>query len=266
MQDTGLGRNEKDQFYTKESVAKTCIAKLLTIPEIDTYTWIEPSAGNGVFLNNIPNPIQKIGIDIDPKEPSIQQQNFLSFHPTSKKNLVFGNPPFGRQASLAKKFIKHSSTFSSIIAFILPRSFLKPSMSNAFPLDFHLIHTQNLDKNSFELNGNPYDVPCIFQIWEKKDDKRPKEIKIKETGFKYVTSDFDLAFRRVGGLAGKCYSSGTFSKQSHYFLKFDEQYQPFLDEICLQINQHEFPENTLGPKSISKTEANKVIHLILSSF
>jgi hypothetical protein len=265
MQDTGLLRNEKDQFYTKESVAKICICELLKIPNIKKYTWIEPSAGNGSFFNNVPLKIKKIGIDIDPKSPEIIKQDFLSFHPSSKKNIVFGNPPFGRQSSLAKKFIKHACKFSQIIAFILPLSFLKPSMTSAFPQNFHLILTQHLKKNSFELNGNSYDVPCIFQIWEKKDFERPKEKKIKEEGFKYVTSDFDIAFRRVGGLAGKCYPVGEFSRQSHYFLKFDDKYNPYIEQIIILINSHDFPKNTVGPKSISKSEANKVINSFLSS-
>ena len=48
-----------------------------------------------------------------------------------QSNLHFiGNPPFGRQSSLAKKFIKHicSCDKTKTIAFILPKSFKKDSL------------------------------------------------------------------------------------------------------------------------------------------
>ena len=57
MQDTGMKRNQKDQFYTNETVAKLCIQKIIeTIPQVSEYFWIEPSAGSGAFFNNISFP------------------------------------------------------------------------------------------------------------------------------------------------------------------------------------------------------------------
>ena len=79
-----------------------------------------------------------------------------------------GNPPFGRQASLARKFIKKCSLFCNTIAFILPRSFKKESYQKAFPLDFHLIKQYDLDQDSFVILEKGIEkihrVPCIFQI------------------------------------------------------------------------------------------------------
>ena len=70
-------------------------------------------------------------------------QDFLKYFPhsnTFNKIHVIGNPPFGRQSSLAIKFIRHSAKFCNTISFILPKSFKKDSMRNKVPLDFHLIH------------------------------------------------------------------------------------------------------------------------------
>jgi hypothetical protein len=41
-------------------------------------------------------------------------------------------------------------------------------------LDLHFYLTKEfiLNKNSFLLNGQNYDVPCVFQIWEKKEEIR----------------------------------------------------------------------------------------------
>ncbi len=267
-QDTGKFRtNMKDQFYTKETVAKSCIETILEqLPLTSEYLWIEPSAGNGSFLKQVPKDIQMIGLDIEPKAPGILTQDYLKWKFEKKqKCVVFGNPPFGRQSSLAKAFVSKSCEFADVIAFILPKSFTKPSMYHVFDLHYHCISSTDLEKNSFVLNGEPYDVPCVFQIWEKKEEKREVEKKVSSEGFHYVKSSeaFDIAFRRVGGLAGKCYRGDgkTFSVQSHYFLKFDVIDN--LDTIIESINKHVFPSNTVGPRSLSKTEINSVLNDIV---
>lgn len=59
--------------------------------------------------------------------------------------------------------------------------------------------------NSFLLNGNAYDVPCIFQIWIKKDYKRKITEKLVPINFTFVkkSENPDISFRRVGVYAGK---------------------------------------------------------------
>jgi hypothetical protein len=137
-------------------------------------------------------------------------------------------------------------------------------MNNIFHSKFHCKKTTELAKNSFEINGVSYDVPCVFQIWEKLEEDRMPSLKVKEVGFTYVDSNFHIAFRRVGGLAGKCYNSGEFSRQSHYFLKFNDVFIPHISSIMQKINSHKFPSNTVGPRSLSKTEVNEVINKILN--
>lgn len=68
------------------------------------------------------------------------------------------------------------------LAFILPRSFMKPSMYGCIPLNFHLVKQVELPKNSFEVNKEEYDVPCVFQIWEKRDVSRESVEKEKVYG------------------------------------------------------------------------------------
>ena len=142
-------------------------------------------------------------------------------------------------------------------------------MFNAFDLKFHLIHSKELEKDSFIINGLKYDVPCVFQIWQKKDSNRMIDKKISPVGFDYIkpNEQYHIAFRRVGGLAGKCYknSGEKFSIQSHYFIKFNENLIPYINIIIDKINIHTFPSNTLGPRSLSKSEANIVINMIIQS-
>lgn len=271
-QDTGKFRtNMKEQFYTNKKVAKDCIQRITSLlPFTSDYIWIEPSAGNGAFLHNIPSSYKKFGFDVEPKADDIIKQDYLKWSPPNDKDIViFGNPPFGRQSSLAKSFISKSCKFAKVIALILPKSFTKPSMYNVFDLQFHLIYSEELEKDSFILNGSNYHVPCVFQIWQKKDTNRMIEKKVIPVGFEYVKSSeiYHLAFRRVGGLAGKCYKNdgSAFSIQSHYFIKFNKNIVCYKDSVMEKINNHVFPSNTLGPRSLSKSEANKVINDIIQS-
>ena len=269
-QDTGKFRtNTKDQYYTKPSIAKECVDKILSlIPESLVWQWIEPSAGNGAFLKALPEKILRFGIDLEPRMDGIVKGDFLAWEPLSEmKRIFFGNPPFGKQGSLAKTFIQRAAKKASVIAFILPRSFMKPSMSRAFPSKFHCIFQKELPSNSFEVNGGSYDVPCVFQIWQKKEMDRNISEPVKESGFQYVkgTEQYHLAFRRVGGKAGTCYlkGSGEFSVQSHYFLNLEDKYIPSLQKIVDLVNKHVFPSNTVGPRSLSKGEVNEVFNEIL---
>jgi hypothetical protein len=264
MQDTGKFRtNTKDQYYTRVEVAKRCVETIEAHLPGD-YQWIEPSAGSGAFLKAR----IAIGIDIEPAYPGVQKGDFLTWEPTTEaRRIFFGNPPFGRQGSQAKAFIKHAAKFGVAIAFILPRSFVKPSMSRAFPLKFHCVHSEELEKNAFEVNGEPYDVPCVFQIWIKKDEDRALAAVHVEEGFRYVKAGepFDIAFKRVGGQAGRCYLAGPgpFNPQFHYFLKLDEP--AVAEKIVEAVNGHVFPSNTVGPRSLSKSEANEVLNAVIAS-
>jgi len=273
-QDTGKFRtNTKDQYYTRLSVAAACVKKIFDIfPEPEEYQWIEPAAGNGAFLKALRallSDVDLIGIDLEPKGDGITTGDFLAWAPvTDKRRIFFGNPPFGRQGSVAKSFIKHAAQHADIIAFILPRSFVKPSMSRAFPLKFHCLLSEDLEKNAFEVNGEAYDVPCVFQIWVRGEEDRVAEEAVKEVGFTYVAhgQPYHIAFRRVGGLAGKCFPfrAEDYGKQMHYFLRLDAAHVGSVKKIIEEVNEHVFPSNTVGPRSLSKSEANEVLNEVIT--
>lgn len=258
-QDTGKYRNTKDQFYTRPEVAKACVESIQKLGFEGE--WVEPSAGGGAFLDLVPH---ATGYDIEPKHPRVTKADFLTVD-LPDRCIVFGNPPFGRQSSLAKKFIRHAASKAGVIAFVLPRSFSKPSMQACFPAHFHLVHEEDIPKNAFVVNGAPYDVPCVFQIWQRKDVPRPKAETIDPAGFQFVkkTDAHDIAFRRVGGNAGKCSFPADQSIQSHYFVKLDD---PTLAKRIVEKSQlHVFPTNTTGPRSLSKSEAIRFLNACTTS-
>jgi predicted RNA methylase len=263
IQHKGLKRSVIDKFYTKNNVASSCITLIkqhLTIDETDFI--LEPSAGNGAFMDGIKLLSKNyLFYDLKPENPDIIKQDYLIYDSTEIKKRfnkihVVGNPPFGRQSSLAIKFIRKSCEFCSSISFILPKSFKKESLKNKFPLQFHLVYECDLPDNSFLVDGLEHNVPCVFQIWEKKETNRIVAEKIEPLHFEFVDKkeNPDISFRRVGVNAGTMdVSIDEKSIQSHYFIKFTNDKSLHYNLNRLSKINFEF-NNTVGPNSISKQE------------
>jgi hypothetical protein len=279
IQKKGLNRNTTDKFYTKNEIVKICVDKIIENLDINKDDLIiEPSAGNGAFINEIKKLSNNYKFfDIEPDNKEIKKKDYLTIDSEKyKKNYenihIIGNPPFGRQSSTAIKFIKKSCEYSNSISFILPKSFKKDSMKNYFDKYFHLIFEMDLPQKSFLCNKNEYDVPCVFQIWQKKDNERNIQKKIEPNKFSFVKKNDspDISFRRVGVYAGNI-SKEILDKsiQSHYFIKFDDTQKikdkdEKIDEIIDKLKNINFQtNNTVGPKSISKQEIIKEFNNIL---
>jgi predicted RNA methylase len=212
-----------DKFYTIPSISEKCIN--IVGYKYDWNSWdivIEPSAGNGSFLNKLPTE-KCIGIDIAPEHNNIIKQDFLTYTPkTEFKNiLVIGNPPFGKVSSLAVKFFNHSSEWASVIAFIIPRTFRKISVQNRLNSNFHLIYDEDIPSEPCSFSP-PMLVKCCFQIWERQIQKR----NIIELMTKHEDWDFlpfgpldkhkqptppkgaDFAVRAYGGKCGEIIKTG----------------------------------------------------------
>lgn len=256
----GLKRNNNEKYYTKKEIVKLCIEEIVKLNIVESKDLIiEPSCGNGAFIEDIKNlSTEFIFIDIEPENEEISKSDYLDFKinkdATSKIHII-GNPPFGRQSSLANKFIKKSCEFCDSISFILPRSFKKDSMKKIFPLNYHLLFEMDLPDESFLVNDKSYNVPCIFQIWIKKDFNRDVIEKNLPLNFTFVKQDEtpDISFRRVGVNAGLISKKIDKSPQSHYFIKFTNDKS--IDEIIENLSNVSFNfNNTVGPKSISKQE------------
>jgi len=270
---TGLKRDTIDKFYTSVTAVKECISQVSNHLQIHFTNdlIIEPSAGNGSFIQEITQLCQNtLFYDIEPEHSCILKQDYLLLNSkavtTAGKIHVIGNPPFGRQSTLAIQFIKKSAEFADSISFILPKSFKKDSMQNHFPKQFHLIYQMDLDANSFLQDGNPVDVPCVFQIWQKQEEERASLIKLDAdpTIFQFVKQDEnpDISFRRVGVNAGAITVATSENQwlqeksvQSHYFIKFASTSDKNKSELIKKISKIKYEEdNTVGPKSIGKQE------------
>ena len=271
-QTKGLKRNIIDKYYTKESVVESCLSLIKTHLNIgENDLCIEPSAGNGSFISGIKLAFNNyIFYDLEPENTEIIKQDYLQgnyadLHSKFNNIHIIGNPPFGRQSSLAIKFIKKSCEFCNSISFILPKSFKKDSLKKHFTQNFHLIFEIDLPEKSFLVEGEEHNVPCIFQIWEKKNENRLVIEKLESVNFTFVkkTDNPDISFRRVGVNAGTIdVNMEEKSIQSHYFIKFTNNKS--IDENVKNLSKIKYVfNNTVGPKSISKQELIKEFNMVI---
>lgn len=254
------------KFYTKPEIARECCSRVQRHIKIDRNndTIIEPSAGSGAFIpyiNKLCN--NTIFMDIKPEHLDVQKQNYLTYIPSQYSNIhIIGNPPFGFKASTAIKFIKKSVQFCNSMSFILPLSFAKQSMQHSVPLQFHLIHSWILPENSFMHYGKEMHIPCVFQIWMRKNRLRKQQQSIQPIGYRFVKDPLqaDAAIRRVGSKAGSVYTETLHKRNtnSHYFIKLREKKDISLIHDINIPNKH----YVTGPCSISKKDMIRQLNRI----
>lgn len=215
-----------DQFYTNRKVSKRIVNSVKK--HFDDFDVIlEPSAGDGSFFELLPEN-KRLGIDLEPRSQSIEKKDFFDFLPENNKSyFTIGNPPFGKNSSLAVNFFNHAALFSQYIAFIVPRTFRKDSIQNKLDLNFHLISEELLPPDSFYTSTeDKYDVPTVFQIWKKLKTPRIKKDLLKShSDFIFLGSD-DREFTNV---------MVTVSNNSSFFGEKDSDTYLMKDEELQQI-------------------------------
>lgn len=242
-------KNKLDQYYTKASVAELCWN---LIDEVigRKPKYVEPSAGLGVWLSGDRN-IK--AYDLEPKHNSIEKQDWLEFTGDLRGHTVVGNPPFGFSSSLAIKFINRSFELGAdYVCFILPKTFMKKLfVDKNLTRKSELIFESELPKYSFILDGEPYDVPCVFQIY-KCGHREP----IVYTNFltKGSYDDYDFIMRRVGGRAGRELTLEEYTPSSSLLVKGDVRYLTTLKGEIVKVSSM-----TAGVKSITLAEINYLI-------
>lgn len=248
-------KNKLDQYYTAPHVASMCwflIEQYLSRECIDVKSleFVEPSAGSGAFLRG---DLQIEAYDLEPKHNGIVEKDFLTVENLGGKVIV-GNPPFGFASNLALKFINHCAKQKcEYVCFILPNTFRKKVFQDRVNEYLHLKLEYSLPKNSFILEGDRYDVPCVFQIWKLEDTPRGS-LDVVEYLTLGCEEDYDFILRRVGGRAGKVISKEDYTKSSSLYVKGDVSLvHEFSDSILKEASM------TAGVKSITLKEINYII-------
>ena len=285
MSDPKLVREEGlDKFYTLPEYSKKCIDKVGELYEYRDWDLIvEPSAGNGSFLDQIPN-VNKVGLDIqpDPAHPQIIKQDFFDFfpHPTTNKTkiLVIGNPPFGRISSMAIKFFNHASKWANVIAFIIPRTFRRISVQNKLHNMFHLVYDEEVPTKPCCF-APAMMVKCCFQVWEKKATIREFVVlPMKHDDWEFVSFGpkddqgqptppvgADFAMRAYGGKIGEIKATALHElrpKSWHWIKSNIDQ-----SELILRFNKLDYSnstntarQNSMGRGELVNLYSTYIIH------
>jgi hypothetical protein len=265
-----------DKFYTNKDIVGVCYDAIKTHLGIDKKELIiEPSAGNGAFINIIKKLSNNyIFYDIKPENDEIIKKDFLdlTFEDCNMASgsgsgsgvgcHIIGNPPFGNKSSKAIAFIKHSTNIlmAKSVSFILPISFKKASLQKSFPPNYHLVYQTVLAPNSFTHFGIPKNIKTVFQIWIKKD--RARRVAVKITPASWYSFDkkenSDISIRRVGskiGFVKLCEERD--NTNTNWFIKINSS-TGNRGELLGKLNSIRFnKENNVGPLSISKQDIIK---------
>jgi hypothetical protein len=198
---------KKSQHFTSRGEAKRLYE--LTQRKIAEYgikydCWLEPCAGNGAFYRQLPVD-RRLGIDIDPQYPGIVEADFLTFDGFTPgvTYAAIGNFPWGENGVV--KFFNRYADHCSMIASLVPLSFLRPHAINQLDRRFHLLHEEVSPR------GQPPIFATVFQIWARGDKIRDLiETLHDHLDFEFLARDrpdlreaADIVMRRIGVNAGK---------------------------------------------------------------
>ncbi|MBX9636949.1 MAG: hypothetical protein K2Q45_05300 [Nitrosomonas sp.] len=261
----------------KTRVALRCVEKFIEIcPNLQNdVIWIEPSVGGGSFVRalqkTIGQDVSVITIDTNPDTVAMYHTNFLHWETPNKGNIkCVGNPPFGKNSSIAIQFVNHSAKFASLIGFILPNSFNKPSIIKRIDRHLHIIYSQILDGECFTFDNKSVSVPCSFYVFEKRDVLRldPEPLPTKSFLVSFLSDAEGATFmvQRVGQRAGRVFWDTKEMEQrgiskNFYFVKIKdvtEEQRHILKDISMEVAKERL--NTSGMPSLSKGEVVKFIH------
>ena len=283
---------EKDQFFTSEKTAKYCydiFKKVMKNKNVDIneYIFIEPSAGDGAFLNVLPK--ETISLDIEPRHEKIKKQNFLVWEPENKavKYIGFGNPPFGLRGNLAVRFINHFSKFADLVCFILPQLFESDGKGSPRKRikEYNLIYSGKLEDSNFyypEKKEEFVKVNCIFQIWSKEfTEEKYKIKKIKNSDIKIVSlsngiekcnkrnvkdigkCDLYIPSTCFGIEKIKCYKSfDELPNKRGFGIKIDKKYK-YTKELIQKINEYDWTiQSYLSTNSAYNLRTSKIMGVV----
>lgn len=179
-----MAKIANDKYYTPRDLAEYCVNKTKEIIGEENITeYLEPSGGNGVFLDFLPH--DTYSCDICPEDDRIKKQDYLTLDLEYKKGrCVIGNPPFGTRNTLSVKFYKKSIQLCDYIAFILPISQLNNTQQM---YEFDLVYSENLGKRQY----SDREVHCCLNIYK-------RNIKGLNSKPNYKLKDIDIVECRLG--------------------------------------------------------------------
>lgn len=234
-----MAKIANDKYYTPRDLAEYCVNKTKEIIGEENITeYLEPSGGNGVFLDFLPQ--DTYSCDIDPEDDRIKKQDYLKLDLEYKKGrCVIGNPPFGNRNTLSVQFYKKSIKICDYIAFILPISQLN---NNQQMYEFDLTYSENLGKRQY----SDREIHCCLNIYKKpfnglmsKPNYNLKDLTVYEkrrTGNDTSPKIFDYAICGWGASIGKEIKyKGQYANEK-YIIVNNKQYKDKIIQILKDVD------------------------------
>jgi len=205
----------KEDYYTKPEVLEG-IAKVVNklVPE---GRYFDFSAGDGRFAELLSADARQI--DLHPRSPRVLERDFLTYPPESA-DVIGLNPPFGKQGTLAKRFVRRAEAWKArFMVLILPR------LRGTFWVDdYRVVVSRPLPRNAFfrpSRPGRSVHVPTTLWVLERADAVAKISTYVRPDmatpeGFRIFPRtrqwnlEINLAIRMVGYGSGK---SGLFKEK-----------------------------------------------------
>jgi predicted RNA methylase len=255
-----------EQYYTPRPLARQLTEVLFSKLQNPTaLKYLEPAGGTGSFVDAL----TKLGaqeltaIDTHPKHDRVSKADFLKFTPQSGEFVTLSNPPFGRNNALSIPFFNRAASFSTHIAFLVPRSWRKWSVQNRLDPHFHLLHDQDVNLIYVDKNEQPLakanELRTCFQIWERKDTPREK-MTVPNNGFVRKTSpdQADVALRVFGYGCGQVLE--TFDKKPNTTMMFLGLSDQVSASLLRELDFSRFKNNTAYTQALSFQEISFLLN------
>jgi hypothetical protein len=132
---------------------------------------------------------------------------------TSRFDVIIGNPPYGKGASLAIRFLNKALELCEDVRFVLPRSFRKPAIMNRVNLDFSCVYDETLPYETFVPATS--NTKTCYQIWKR---QQREKIKLEATHPDWVDLKWEqrdeasLMIRVAGTRAGAMFTAEEMKK------------------------------------------------------
>lgn len=181
VHESKFGTVERDAWFTPRETSKKIVDYLLEkYPEWKDLEWVEPSAGDGSFIDACENRgIMVTGYDLEPKREDISKMNFLDAgtlftdHIDLTGKIVIGNPPYGKYNKLSIEFINKSFELGAEkVAFLLLSSMLNISYLKKIDGSVELV--KDIDTKFYvDSVASDLGVPTLLFVFDKKCENFP---------------------------------------------------------------------------------------------
>ncbi|MEY3561500.1 MAG: hypothetical protein RL068_652 [Actinomycetota bacterium] len=256
-----------EQYYTPPELSFE-LAKTVVDLVGANRRFLEPAGGNGSFVEALENLGARavVAVDLHPKDHRVARGDFLTFNPQGLDFVTVSNPPFGRNNALSIPFFNHAAEFSDLIAFLVPRSWRKWSVTNRLDQRFHLVSDVDVLVNYVDEHGQRIgqnnDLRTCFQIWEKREQPRGV-MKVQDNRFveKCGPTEADLAIRVFGYGCGKVYRN--FPRVANTTLMFLRVLEKKVFDVVEGLDYERFINNTAYTQALAFPELNYLLNQAL---